>query len=242
MATGAKVTTFLDDRRKALALTFGRLLDYEFAVLEEHRRQMDASLRKAIQDMDARWIAARDKVKFNSDQHIDFTEEYFETSELLPRLQWASQLVLTYATFEHSLNQLCLTAKTRMGYPLTVAEFNQQQTKRDNGIVLAKRYLGKVAGIRKPFDTESWGFALKINKLRNVLVHSNGEFYDPPTDKQEEVRLLFKDDPRLRVVLNLDGKPQRFRVTPELVHGAIHAMAQVVKDVCEAEPSTKTPI
>ena len=238
MAIGAKRTNWRD-QHKGLAFTYARVFDYDFALLEEHRRQMDDSLNTAIRAHDHRWIKIRDQVR-DEDQLMAHAETYHETAELLPRLQWNAQLVLAYSTFEHSLNHLCKMAHARFPGSVSLEDFQKQAKKRDQGIYKAKSYLRDIAGITAPFATPSWRYADRVNKIRNVIAHTNGEFDDPLIPKQKLALEAFKDDPNVRVVINAsDGKHQRFRLTPMFLHMTIHHFAQIVQDVCLAEPGAQ---
>ena len=238
MATGAKLTSWRD-QHNGLAFTYARVFDYDFALLEAHRRTMDDSLKAAIRDHDHHWIKIRDQVR-DEEQMMAHAEAYHEAAELLPRLQWNAQLVLAYSTFEHSLNQLCKMAHARFPGSASLEDFQKQAKKRDQGIYKAKAYMRDIVGITTPFSTPSWRFADRVNKLRNVIAHTNGEFDDPLIPKQKLALDAFKDDPNVRVVINTsDGKHQRFRLTPQFLHVAIHHFAQVVQDVCLAEPTAQ---
>jgi hypothetical protein len=235
MATNAGVTAMWDDRG-ALGLTNERLLRYEFEVLEEHRRQMDDSLRQALQETERQLIATR-KHPPDIQQMLAGAEAVHEAAELLPRLQWNAQLVLAYSTFEHALNRVCALAKARTGSTVDFGRYKGPSGK-DTGIFKAKSYLAEIAQITTPFAGAEWDAVVGINKLRNVIAHTSGEFSDPPQARELEVQALVPRWVGVHVVINPNGTPQRFRLTAEFVSAAIAAFSTALALVCQAEPST----
>jgi hypothetical protein len=240
MATNAGVTAMWDDRA-SLGLTQARLFLYEFEVLEEHRRQMDESLRAAMRDAEARHIAERGANIGNMEFMLAWAEQFHEVYELLPTLQWNAQLVLAYSTFEHAMNRVCRMAKIRTGSTIDFGKY-KGPSGRDTGIFKAKSFLGEVANINAPFAGAEWAAVGGLNKLRNAIAHTNAEFSDPPEQRELDVQALVPTWQGVRVVMNPDGTPQRFRLTPEFLRYAVSTLRQVLELVCAEEPSTTQPL
>jgi len=237
MATNAGVTAIWDDRA-SLGLTHERL--FQFEVLEEHRRQMDESLRKALQETERQLIATR-KHPSDIQEMLAGAEAIHEAAELLPRLQWNAQLVLAYSTFEHALNRVCLLAKARTGSTVDFRRY-KGPLGRDRDIFAAKSYLAEIAQITTPFAGAEWDAVVGINMLRNVIAHTNGEFSDPPQQRELDVQALVPGWTGVRVVFNSDGTPQCFRLTAEFLNTAIADFSAALRLVCQAEPSTSAVV
>jgi hypothetical protein len=159
----------------------------------------------------------------------------------LPRLQWNAQFILTYATFEHCLNRLCLLAEARIGGPVDFVSYKRKDDRRQ-GPFRARHYLEDIAQITAPFVGAEWQEVENLYELRNVLAHTNGEFSDPPTARESAVRAMLQTWRGVHVVLEPSGKAQRLRLTAEFLNTAIHALWTLLELVCREEPSAADPI
>tara|TARA_R110002051_G_C8619101_1_gene483014 strand:- start:113 stop:778 length:666 start_codon:yes stop_codon:yes gene_type:complete len=89
--------------------------------------------------------------------------EYF-----YPSILWKSLLLSIYFQTESALDQICQNLKKSNNYELTLKDIQ------GNGIFRSSLYLKKVCGIKAPFQTENWSKIIDFNKVRNILVHSDG--------------------------------------------------------------------
>ena len=89
--------------------------------------------------------------------------EYF-----FPSILWKSLLLSIYFQTESALDQICQNLKKSNDYELTLNDIQ------GNGIFRSSLYLKKVCGIKAPFQTDNWSKITDFNKIRNLLVHSDG--------------------------------------------------------------------
>jgi hypothetical protein len=98
---------------------------------------------------------------FNSDIQYEF---------IFPRILWRTSFLNSYFLLESSLDQICKNIQKAENYNLGLTDIS------GNGITRSSIYLRKVCNITDAFKTNSWTTLLDYNKLRNVLVHSDGIF------------------------------------------------------------------
>nr|WP_295713479.1 hypothetical protein [uncultured Halomonas sp.] len=161
---------------KRIATGFDRALLFEFDALEEHRSFAANSLSGAIKSLEKKINQGVDAVdEEDRDAYREhMNEEYITISEVLPRVQWNSQFLVVYATFEHLLNEICRIVQRRSSFNLSFKDLN------GSGIERSKNYLSKVAGVTTPFQTTHWQRAKLLGEVRNIIAHRNGEVDLPP--------------------------------------------------------------
>ena len=105
---------------KRIATGFDRALLFEFDALEEHRSFAANSLSGAIKSLEKKINQGVDAVdEEDRDAYREhMNEEYITISEVLPRVQWNSQFLVVYATFEHLLNEICRIVQRRSSFNL----------------------------------------------------------------------------------------------------------------------------
>ena len=108
----------------------------------------------------------RDADKHGSDDPRFGKSTQFEFT--FPGILWKSIFLNFYFFLESSLDQICNNIQNSKDYELTLKDIS------GNGIFRSSLYLKKVCGITKSFDTETWQSLNEFNKIRNILVHSNG--------------------------------------------------------------------
>ena len=92
--------------------------------------------------------------------------ENFES--FFPFILWKSLLLSLYFQMENALNQICENLKKSNNYELELKDIS------GNGIFKSSLYLKKVCGITNPFETDNWNKLIEFNKIRNMLVHTDG--------------------------------------------------------------------
>lgn len=97
-----------------------------------------------------------------------FSDDYYIIEEVHVGLYRRSTLVSVYSFLENSLNTLCRHLYKRHGYPIEVSDL------RGEGITRAKSYLEKLAGIDFSLLNCEWSTISSFNKIRNCIVHSEG--------------------------------------------------------------------
>jgi hypothetical protein len=163
--------TWWKNGHKRIVTGFDRALLFEFDALEDHRLFAARSLSRAIKSLEKRVSDGAEAMdEEERDAYLDFmNEEYITINEVLPRVQWNSQFLVVYATFEHLLNELCRVVQRRSGFDLSFKDLGGL------GIERSKNYLSKVAGVKTPFQTSYWQRAKFLGEVRNVIAHRNGE-------------------------------------------------------------------
>jgi hypothetical protein len=109
-----------------------------------------------------------------------FSDDYYIIEEVHVGLYRKSTLVSVYSFLENSLNTLCRHLYKRNGYPVELDDL------RGEGIVRAKCYLEKLAGIDFSLMNGQWGIILSFNKVRNCIVHSEGNIKDSKSSEKLE--------------------------------------------------------
>jgi hypothetical protein len=159
-----------------IAQGFDRALLYELDVLEEHRKFAERSLIQHVKALDAKVATqAKGMTKLQKSEYFDYMhDEYVELTEIFPRLQWYSQFLIAYSTFENVLNRLCQIVQRRSSLDLSFKDLEGQ------GIARARSYLSKVAKVNTPFSSKHWNKALLLGEIRNAIAHRNGEIPHEP--------------------------------------------------------------
>ncbi len=80
-----------------------------------------------------------------------------------------SAIVSIYSILESSLNALCKQLKKTNNLSLDLGEIHGE------GIERARLYLQKVCHVKFPARTDSWSNIQKLNKIRNCIVHAEGD-------------------------------------------------------------------
>jgi len=216
-----------EGREQRIASGFDRLILYEFDALEDHRAHMEDSLSTAKRSVEKRIREASTSVRKDDQQdYADFlNEEYATFVEVLPRLQRYAQLLVIYAAFEHALDELCAIVKGRSGFTLSVDDLAGK------GIVRARSYLSKVAGVHAPFETRAWNSAILLNKIRNAIAHQNGEIKFDPKNKGS-LAYQVRSMPNIQLKQIVEGHEYtHIIVDADFVRDAIVTLKTVLTDI-----------
>lgn len=210
-----------------------RLHLYEFDALEEHRLFAEDSLHGANTSLEERVnkaIAAMEPEDQDA-YHDHMYDEYVRMNETVPRIQWSSQFLLVYSTFEHILNELCRLIQRRSGLERSFKDIG------GHGINRAKNYLTKVAGIKSPFqDSTSWKRARLLAEIRNKIAHENGEIELTPNCKKSlGARLASEQHLELKKLIPDQGDAQII-LSNEFVRQSISELREVLVNICDCEP------
>ena len=116
-----------------------------------------------------------------------FADDYYIIEEVHVGLYRKSTLVSVYSFLENSLNTLCRHLYKRNGYPIELDDL------RGEGIVRAKCYLEKLAGIDFSLMNGQWSIILSFNKVRNCIVHSEGNI--KASKSSEKLENVVKNSP-----------------------------------------------
>ncbi|WP_336684158.1 hypothetical protein [Stenotrophomonas maltophilia] len=129
------------------------------AMIEAQCDRYDQAFKEAIADMNS----------YDADRYADVMVEETAFIEMLPQLQWRSQYLMIYATFEHALLQIRMITRQRFGLP------KQEPMSKQSALERTKRCM-KDCGVQIDWtmpDIER----IKIHSvLRNKVTHADGVF------------------------------------------------------------------
>jgi hypothetical protein len=152
-------------------------------------------------------------------------DEYIRSNEILPRIQWYSQYLIIYSTFEHILNELCKIVQRRSSFTLSFKDIN------GNGIERSKNYLTKVAGVKSPFQEPSWERAKLLSKIRNIIAHNDGEILlNPNNNKDLSTQLAKEEYLELNKIIPEDNYAQ-IVLSSEFIRNSISELSKVLYNI-----------
>lgn len=109
-----------------------------------------------------------------------FSDDYYIIEEIHVGLYRKSTLVSVYSFLENSMNSLCRLLGTRHTYPVSLNDL------RGEGIIRAKDYLEKLAKVDFNALNDEWSHLMTLNKIRNCIVHSEGDIKASKSSTQLE--------------------------------------------------------
>ena len=95
-----------------------------------------------------------------------FSDDYYLIEEIHVELYRKSTLVSVYSFLENSMNTLCRHLHKRHAYSIGLSDL------RGEGIVRAKNYLEKLAGIDFSAVNGEWSHLMSFNKIRNCTTNT----------------------------------------------------------------------
>ena len=215
------------NKEKTIITGFDRILLDEFHFLENHRQLSEKSINETIKSFKER---VNENVKHMEHDQRDLYQdniydEYIRTNEILPRIQWYSQYLIVYSTFEHILNELCKIVQRRSSFNLSFKDIN------GSGIERSKNYLTKVAGVKNPFQEPSWERAKLLSKIRNKITHNNGEIVLTPNNNKDLGTQLAKEKYlELNKIIPEDNYAQ-IVLSSEFIRNSISELSKVLYNI-----------
>ena len=97
------------------------------------------------------------------------SDTYVQLEDIYVKIHRRSILVSIYSFLENSLNRLCNQLNSRNKYPIKVEDLKGE------GVVRAKIYLEKLVQIDFSIINTEWSCIQELNKLRNCIVHCEGD-------------------------------------------------------------------
>jgi len=131
----------------------------------------EEALGRHVQDVDD-WHVQALKLAPGDEEFIKrlYVEQQDDAANGYPHILRSSLFTTAYAIFEVFLNSLCKELEAHIaGAGL--------HDLRGEGIQRARLYLAKVVGVTFP-DTDAWERLVLYGKLRNAMVHSQGDLTD----------------------------------------------------------------
>ena len=148
---------------------------------------------------------------------------------IFPMILWKSLFLSSYFLLENSLNQICKNLKKSNSYRLSINEIS------GNGIFRSSLYLKKVCDVVKSFQSNKWAEITDFNKIRNVLVHSDGVFPKSNVDmikicqKYGQIALTEYEEDNLNIEFDSEFCKYSLGIIEELFQ-EIHAEIKIVKN------------
>jgi len=87
-----------------------------------------------------------------------------------PETFWKTTFLQAYFILESSLEKICTEVELSNNLSLTLTDVSGL------GLSRSSKYLAKVACIKKPFESHNWRDFKSYNQIRNLLVHTDGNF------------------------------------------------------------------
>jgi hypothetical protein len=216
------------NKKGRIASNFDRVMIHEFRFLDRQRSFINQHLDRAKKEIDSKFDSLGDDDE--SDAYRDYLiDEHYEICEKIPLLQWYSQFLVSYALFEHNLNELCEIVRNRSKLPVSFKDLNGR------GIRRSALYLRKMAGVSSPFETDSWNNSVLLGEVRNVIAHNNGEI-DSTRNHGPGLLKKFQVLPGLALKPHFEGSDQfTLIIDNDFLKSAIAKMGGVLTDVANYE-------
>ena len=171
------ISELVKNIKHSLVPQFERFFLFDFEIMLRHveiiseqiriqRHEYDSAFAEQIKDMDSEEQAL----------YADYMLDETAFIDALPRMQWRSQFLLAYSTFEHHLNLICKIAQKQCCIKSGFMETSGL------GVERAAKYLRKEIGVVTPFKTEDWQNICLLGRLRNKIAHANGVFDEGNSD------------------------------------------------------------
>lgn len=149
------------------------------------------------------------------DNYLEWqADNHFYLFDVFPSLQWLSLFNTAYSVFEKNMNYICRLAQLKTNSNFKFSDLNGQ------GIERAKLYLGKVANIYDPFNSELWKIIKQYGDLRNVMAHATGEL-DLLNEKHKKIFEFSNKNEYIQVVFHKNLESAEIRLGPEIVFESI---------------------
>ncbi len=124
------------------------------------------------------------------DLHTIFTKQF-------PNLQRRSTLITLFGLFENELDELCRFIREKQNLTVELKDIT------DSGIERSTRFLSKVAGLKRVKETRYWSKIKDIQKIRNLVVHSDGRLTDANGNPKKTEESIIKTTDYLNGVHNV---------------------------------------
>jgi len=131
--------------------------------LQNERAGIEGRIKQALENSSA---SARDEIS------EFYSYRAWQLGETFPELLRESIFVALYFLLESELNSVCRLFQIHGPLKLELEDIA------GNGIFRAKAYLEKVAHVDFPDTHPSWSDILNFNRVRNVIVHAQGNLRD----------------------------------------------------------------
>lgn len=169
------------------------LLDYA-----AYDKYAEANIFKSHLDVDDQISCLLEKSEENNHEDIisSFSTEFQEFGDIYPSIHRKSMVIALYNFFEHQMKTLCIEVNKLLPADVSDKYF------RDVSIKNYRKFLRREAG----FDINSggliwtlWEDMLKVEQIRHVLVHSEGEIEKHRVDRHADIESYCKRRKNIRL-------------------------------------------
>jgi hypothetical protein len=215
-----------------IAAGFDRLYLVDYDALERHQDLVAQSLTREVRALEQRFEQeAKGLTGAELAAYEDYrSDEFFDVEQLFPRLQWNAQYLVVYSNFEHVLQLLCKIVKRRSNFDVSVKDIEGR------GVMRARTYLMKVAGVKSPFETSAAQRIKLLNDIRNAIAHQNGVIQDAKElDAQSLATRIRRDGAAELRRVDVETEEVEIVLNANFVRRAIEDFRQVIMDVANYE-------
>jgi hypothetical protein len=143
-----------------------------------------------IEKQAAESVASYKAIQHTAEGHQGLDRESWDLEnifgEYFPSLQRRSAFLTVWSYLEHQLDQLCLFYQSERKFGLSFMDLSGQ------GIDRSTAYLEKVAGLQGLKASEEWDVLKTLQRIRNVVVHSDGKLQDHQGKPKKELIAAMK--------------------------------------------------
>lgn len=145
-------------------------MESEFRIIKDLAQNMeDYSLERCIDFEKYEQKAIKKSPKYRREELEEQLVDEFNVLLSMQVLIRHSLFTSTYSLLETFLNDLCSTLKKERNLLIDIGDLN------GSGIFRAQTYLSKILHVEFPSSHRSWQRIGNYNKLRNCLVHTDGQ-------------------------------------------------------------------
>jgi len=173
-----------------LGIIKGRINEFRDYVLE-----VESKFQGDLKNIEAKCNKEIKKIASDEDKKQEITEFYGEDFYIIESIFLHtfrySALVSIYSLIETSMSTLCRHLERREYLTLKLSDL------KGKGVERARLYLTKVCHITFPDSSHEWSEIQKLNKVRNCIVHANGNI--ERVRSSDKLRSIIKDTKGLKI-------------------------------------------
>lgn len=150
-------------------------IDIQIEYMERYNKELEAKFKKDLNDTEEYYSKQIEDAKNDPEDAETFAEFCFEDKEAIYefiRTFRHSSIVNLFSFLEVSLNKLCLIVRKAKAINLSPDDLIHK------GVIKSQVYLEKVCSIDFPSGCNDWQQIIKLNRVRNQIVHEQGYIKD----------------------------------------------------------------
>jgi len=155
-------------------------INIEFAVLQDYLNHLETGI-KAVCDS----YVKTEESKFNNAEYIEYQHIYTVAENHIPRIIQMPFVITIYTLFESSVNELLSFAQCKEEKILGLKDINGKSL-----ISKYNKYMAHVLNFQFQFNNQIMEEISNINKVRNCIVHANGNLNSLNQDKIKEIKCI----------------------------------------------------